>query len=223
MPHRVVRSARRTVAIEVGEDGSVLVRAPERATDAQIEAILRRRAGWIATRAREAPSPEASWRNRSLVAGSSVRFLGRAYRLRVVPSADDPLAFDGARFLVCAEALPDVSGHLSQWFQAQARARIPALVEETAYRLGFRYRAVRVADLRARWASFSPTAILTFNWRLIHAPLFVLRYVIAHELAHTVEANHGVRFWNLVRSICSRVDESRSWLTDHESELEQLL
>ena len=189
---RLVRSARRTVAVEVHDGGGVLVRAPETATDEQIEAFLRRKSVWLYAKRRAAvqiqppdPSP--------LVAGSSVLYAGRARRIRTVREAEDAFRFNGAAFWVRAEALADVEAHLRSWLEARAREAIPPLVAETAVRLGFAYREVRVADLRARWGSFSARAVLTFNWRLVMAPPFVLRYVVAHELAHTVEPNHGVR------------------------------
>jgi len=49
MDYRVVRSARRTLALEVEEDGGLLVRAPRRASDAAVEAFVAAHADWVAT------------------------------------------------------------------------------------------------------------------------------------------------------------------------------
>ena len=218
---RVVRSSRKTVGVEVYDGGAVLVRAPRAATDDQIDAVLRRKSVWLYAKrqaAAGAPKPDAA----PLVAGSSVLYRGRARRIRVRRGAEASLTFDGAAFWVTPEAVPDVEARVRVWLEGQAAEAIPPLVAETAARLGFQYREVRVADLRARWGSFSARAVLTFNWRLVMAPPFVLRYVVAHELAHTVEPNHGARFWNLVRSVYSRTEEARAWLEENEAELERL-
>ena len=218
---RVVRSSRRSVGVEVHDGGAVLVRAPQAATDDQIDDLLRRKSVWLYAKRRDAagsPEPDTA----PLVAGSSVLYQGRARRLRVRRGADVPLAFDGAAFWVQPDALGDVEGLVRAWLEDRAAEAIPPLVAETAARLGFRYREVRVVDLRARWGSFSARAVLTFNWRLVMAPPFVLRYVVAHELAHTVEPNHGPRFWNLVRSVCPRTEEARAWLVANEGELERV-
>ncbi|MBV9045913.1 MAG: M48 family metallopeptidase, partial [Alphaproteobacteria bacterium] len=54
-----------------------------------------------------------------------------------------------------------------------------------------------------------------YCWRLVMAPEFVLDYVVAHEVAHLREMNHGPRFWKLVRSIVPDVRTPRNWLHTH--------
>jgi len=52
-----------------------------------------------------------------------------------------------------------------------------------------------LTSARTRWGSCSPGGHVRLNWRLIHCPIPVIDYVIAHELAHLEELNHGPRFW----------------------------
>ena len=40
-------------------------------------------------------------------------------------------------------------------------------------------------------------------------------YVVAHEVAHLVELNHGPKFWRLVSRLVPGYDKSRNWLSDH--------
>ena len=50
-----------------------------------------------------------------------------------------------------------------------------------------------------RHGSCTPaTKTIRISSRLATMPDFVLEYVVMHELAHLVEANHGPRFWRLV-------------------------
>ena len=74
-------------------------------------------------------------------------------------------------------------------------------------------------DTRSRWGSCSARASLSFSWRLIFAPEPVLDYVVAHEVAHLVEMNHGPRFWRLVASLVPDVDKPRAWLRRHRNDL----
>ena len=60
---------------------------------------------------------------------------------------------------------------------------------------------VTVRDTKSRWGSCSATGNLSFSWRLIFAPEAVIDYVVAHEVAHLAEMNHGPRFWRLVESL----------------------
>ena len=84
-----------------------------------------------------------------------------------------------------------------------------------ASRLDVAYTRVSVRDPRGRWGSCSSTGALSFSWRLILAPEAVLDYVVAHEVSHLVEANHGPRFWTLVGDLHADPAAARSWLKRH--------
>ena len=64
---------------------------------------------------------------------------------------------------------------------------------------------------------------ITLNWRLIKAPMFVIDYVVVHELAHLIEANHTPRFWNIVRGQIPRAEQAKKWLKEHGQVLEDEL
>jgi predicted metal-dependent hydrolase len=72
-----------------------------------------------------------------------------------------------------------------------------------------------VRDQSSRWGSCSNTGVLSFSWRLILAPPFVLDYLAAHEVSHLRELNHSYRFWNLCRMLAPHTDAARRWLQEN--------
>jgi predicted metal-dependent hydrolase len=60
---------------------------------------------------------------------------------------------------------------------------------------------------------------LSFSWRLVLAPPFVLDYLAAHEVAHLAHMNHGPRFWALVTRTMPLQEEARNWLHKYGSSL----
>ena len=82
-----------------------------------------------------------------------------------------------------------------------------------------RIKRVSVRDQSSRWGSCSTTGVLSYSWRLILAPPFVLDYLAAHEVAHLVEMNHSARFWRLVDRICPNVPRAKGWLDVHGTDL----
>jgi predicted metal-dependent hydrolase len=80
-------------------------------------------------------------------------------------------------------------------------------------------RRVSVRDQSSRWGSCSSTGVLSYSWRLILAPPFVLEYLAAHEAAHLVEMNHSARFWRLVERICPDFRRAKTWLDAHGGDL----
>jgi len=62
---------------------------------------------------------------------------------------------------------------------------------------------------------------VNFNWRLIKAPMFVIDYVVVHELAHLMESNHTARFWSIVRAQTPTMEKARAWLRENGQILEE--
>ena len=78
---------------------------------------------------------------------------------------------------------------------------------------------VTVRDTKSRWGSCSARGCLSFSWRLVLAPESVVDYVVAHEVAHLAEMNHGPRFWRLVQSLTPDCAAPRAWLNRHRNQL----
>lgn len=83
-----------------------------------------------------------------------------------------------------------------------------------------------VTTQRRRWGSYSAhTQTVRLNAALRLMPPWVIEAVVAHELAHTVHADHSPAFWALLRSVCPETDRARAflagagWLAAHWAEL----
>ena len=107
----------------------------------------------------------------------------------------------------------------SDWLRAEVRRDIAASVAKHAKALGCNPKRIAVRDQATRWGSCSTSGTLSFSWRLIFAPPFVLDYVAAHEVAHMREMNHGPRFWRLVKEAAPATQKARVWLKCHGAEL----
>ena len=103
--------------------------------------------------------------------------------------------------------------------KALARRDFAERARTLAARLGKSVARVGVRDPKSRWGSCSSKGALSFSWRLILAPPFVLDYLAAHEVAHLVEMNHSPRFWKVVASLVPDSAGPRAWLRRHRAEL----
>src|SRR5207248_8410440 len=102
---------------------------------------------------------------------------------------------------------------------ALARQECLRRARELAARIDRKIGRISVRDTTSRWGSCSASGNLAFSWRLVLAPEAVLDYVVAHEVAHLAELNHGPRFWRLVQSLTPDHDGPRAWLNRHRSRL----
>jgi predicted metal-dependent hydrolase len=125
------------------------------------------------------------------------------------------------RFLIPASHAMRAKGAMREWYLERAHAKILPRVERHAVELGVDFKRATIVDNRYRWGSCTVNDNVTFNWRLIKAPSFVIDYIIVHELAHLIETNHTPRFWNVVRAQVPRMETAKAWLTENGHLLEQ--
>lgn len=108
---------------------------------------------------------------------------------------------------------------LKDWLIREARKDLTARSYWHAANLGLTPKRITVRDQTTRWGSCSANGVLSYSWRVVLAPPFVLDYLAAHEVAHLKEMNHSKRFWALVRETMPRMDEGRKWLRAHGNSL----
>ncbi|MET0937637.1 MAG: M48 family metallopeptidase [Gaiellaceae bacterium] len=100
-----------------------------------------------------------------------------------------------------------------------ARELVSTLAQSQAEGIGVEYRRIRIGGQRTLWGSCSARGTISFNWRLVLAPLEVLDYVVVHELCHLRVPNHSRRFWVLVERHRPHWRQQRDWLREYGPEL----
>lgn len=218
--YKVVFSKRKTLTITVERDRSVVVSAPEGTSPEKIRQVVESRKLWLYEKTRHAqkynPLPHPP--GKELVAGESLPYLGRQYRIEVV-EGNGEIRFE-QKFLV-PRALADKSFAFRDWFVARAEEKILPRVAVHARNLGVSYNEAKIGNGKYRWGSCTPSDNVIFNWRLVMAPTFVIDYVVLHELAHLIEQNHTPRFWNIVRAHIPEMEKAKNWLQKNGAFLEQ--
>lgn len=221
----IQRSARRRkLTITVERDRSVVVHAPEGTSDEKIEQVVASKRQWIYEKIghpqkyQDLPHPPG----KELVSGESALYLGRQYRIEVVKTGLVEIQF-AQRFLIPATQTSKRAEALREWYIGKAKGKIVPRVRQHARQLGVDVAEVKIVDNRYRWGSCTLNNNVNFNWRLIKAPMFVIDYVIVHELAHLIEANHTPGFWNIVRTQAPSMDKAKAWLKEYGQLLEQAI
>ena len=199
------RRARRILLSVKPVDGAVELVLPRGAALADGIAFAAAKAGWIAARTARAPG------RLPFAEGLALPWLGGTLRIRRAGERGATAWRVGETLFVPGRA-EELAGRVARWLRAAARAEIAPRVADKAARLGRPYRGVAIREARTRWGSCSPRGNLSFCWRLVMAPEPVLDYVVAHEVAHLAELNHGERFWSHVAELCEDPAGARAWL-----------
>ncbi|HEU4620940.1 MAG TPA: SprT family zinc-dependent metalloprotease [Burkholderiaceae bacterium] len=196
------RGKRRTIGFAI-DDSGLTVTAPRWVTLSQIEEAIREKSRWIMAklaewRERRSRVPALVWAD-----GAMIPMLGGHVRITLEPSAR-VASLDQDRLLLplAHDASADqIRDRVQGFLQARAKTlfaeRLAVYCERAALPVG----RWRLSSARTRWGSCTSDGTIRLNWRLMHFPMSVIDYVVAHEVAHRRELNHGPRFWQAVESI----------------------
>jgi predicted metal-dependent hydrolase len=214
---RLKRTARRTLAITVKPDTSVVVTAPRGFGMGAVRARVRRRAMWIRHQQEYFSRFLPKLPPRRYVSGETHRYLGRQYRLRVAEGPAESAKLRG-KFIEVETARKGDSGQVRRlveaWYVLHARLRFARSLGECLARFQGRVGApqVRLRRMPKRWGSWTPRGIIYLNPELVLAPTSCIDYVVTHELCHLAHAAHGLAFYALLRRVMPDWEERKDRL-----------
>ena len=208
--------ARRYILKLDAKNRKAIVTVPKGGSRKQAERFAREQADWIVERLDRLEDPLPFVPDVLLpLRGVEHRLVatGASRGLVKVVAADpfDELHVAGA---------PDHFGRRVQdYLKSEALKDYRRLVAHHGNALGVQASAIRLRDGKSRWGSCSSNKTLSFSWRLILAPPEVLDYLVAHEVAHLREMNHGAQFWAHVAALCPQYKTHQQWLRTEGTQL----
>ena len=222
--YRLVRSSgAKQLRVRVGPNGVEVVQ-PTTRIGMDVSAFLGRHEAWILDQIRRVDRLRSVRRPVQRSAGK-ILFRGELTRLRIETTVaqgrvntvscvgDEIVIKHGIR------SRTPVTRSLENWFRKQARAEIERHLSVVTARLRQSHGRLYVMDQRTKWGNCSATRNLSFNWRLILAPDFVLRYLVTHEAVHLAIPDHSAKFWLTVQSLCRETERAKQWLCSQQAQL----
>ncbi|MES2742402.1 MAG: SprT family zinc-dependent metalloprotease [Pseudomonadota bacterium] len=223
------RSSRRSIGFMIDDDG-LRVTAPRRVSLGEIDNAIRAKQGWIVTKLRERRERRAQRLGRPPVVwadGAALPYLGGDIILRLHQAGRHRVSFnrDSAElhvWLTPVSTEHQLKDKVRAWLQEEARELFARRLDLYADKLGVRYHSFALSSAGTRWGSCTVQRKIRLNWRLIHYPLPLVDYVVAHELSHLLEMNHSARFWATVESVYPDYDGAKQALRKRSQELPAL-
>jgi predicted metal-dependent hydrolase len=213
IPYQLERRQRKTIGLRITPEGLV-VWAPKRISQAELEKLLRSKARWIRGKLDTLlPATPMSWQD-----GATLSYLGNPITLRVRRDTRSRAAEYEAGILYLALPVPEdeaaIAHKVVQWYRKEAMTDFSRRLELLSARLGLPFSRLLLSNAQSRWGSCNSKGEIRLNWRLIQAPPAIIHYVVAHELAHLREMNHSARFWAVVESLCPDYRNAEKALKD---------
>ncbi|MEE2694239.1 MAG: SprT family zinc-dependent metalloprotease [Pseudomonadota bacterium] len=197
------RARKISLTIDAVEGGALLV-LPIRATLQEGENFLQRQTTWILEELGRLPP------HRPFNDGATFPLLGKQHRIRHLPLLPAQIQPEGQDLVVGGYTEPNTK--VIKWLKEFAKSSLKEASISKAKSLKVRPPQISIRDPKTRWGSCSQGGSISFSWRLVLAPPWVMDYVISHEIAHILQFNHSNEFWALVRSVCPRYKLAKLWL-----------
>jgi predicted metal-dependent hydrolase len=198
------RARRVSVRVDGARRCVVLVK-PRRTSRAAALAFALERSDWIMDRLAELAEPVP------FAPGVFIPVHGFGHEIVHVPDARRGVWRTDGRLLVSGDAA-FLTRRVKDWFKTEARKTFGPVARQFADAVNRQVKNVSVRDQRSRWGSCTADGNLSFSWRLLMAPDYVMEYVIAHEVAHLREMNHSGQFWQTVDRLTDHRAKATQWL-----------
>ncbi len=208
------RSNRKSIGLRISDEG-LIITAPLWVVDHHIEDALQSKKAWILrklherqTRLTQQAMTQTVWQD-----GGLLPYLGVSIQLQLNPLLSHSV-FSGSALApkagdrLCLHLTADADSQRVQdlchvWLQQQASSYLEQRLQHFLAHCDYaaRFSRLRLANPQKRWGSCSSAGVIMLNWRLIHFQPTIIDYVVAHEVAHLKEMNHGPLFWQEVERL----------------------
>lgn len=236
LPYEIIKSERRTIAVQVKKDGSVVVRLPGRVSWEAGHEFAREHREWIYQHSRKILESIEKREQFHWKEGETLLLYGQERRLHLECDYETErirVCDTGERILVSGpfgngkcdleetEVESVVQKALEAWYRKVARRYLEEKTAWWAKQMGVTYLRIAIRDQETRWGSCSACGNLNYNWKLVLLPEELADYVVVHELAHRTEMNHSKDFWRIVERELPDYGQRRRRLKGYEKEINQ--
>ncbi len=222
LPLKIVendRARRLTLRIDSGGRGLRVTVPPGLRRD-EVEKFLDRHQEWLEQRLAKVPSrPQVRPGIKIPVRGVPHRIVHEPSKRGTVTLSRD----ERGPLLVVHGDRVHLPRRIADFLKREAKQEIEKLVVKHTEAIGKRAKAIRYKDTTSRWGSCTSDGNLSFSWRIMMAPAPVINYLVAHEVAHLKEMNHGPKFWKLCEELCPDTERCKAWLKRNGSALQAIV
>lgn len=211
---------RKTMSIEVDSNGDIIVIAPMNTEDTVIINKVKSKAAWIVQKQYEVRNINVNKINREAVSGESYLYLGRNYTMQLFNNNDENKIFIRlfrGKFIVNTYTSSEekIKEALEKWYRQKALLKIRERIKYYEPYFEEKVHEVKVKEQKKRWASCTNNNVLLFNWRCVMAPVYILDYIVVHEMCHMRYKNHSKEFWEYLYTVMPDYEARREYLRDN--------
>lgn len=211
--YQLIKSNRKSISIKIVESGKVIVRAPNYATDKQIQDVIENKKEWIKESINKMKVHFQQKEKFIFDYNSKIMVFGEEYDILTIDGNTAKFNENEKCFYFPKDlSSDDLKATTIVLLKKIAKLHINKRVIHYSNIMKVMPRKLKITSAKTRWGSCSGKNNINFSWRLIMGDKKLIDYVVVHELAHTIEHNHSESFWKIVEHYLPDYKESEAGL-----------
>ena len=176
------------IIIQIDSVGIVTVKAPNNTEIENLEKAISVKSKWIIDRLSEISDLKDKPDMKLYQENGQFFYLGKEMELSE---------------LIKTEGLSEdtLKANLEKFYITSCRKVVVERIKIYQKKLGVNPKSVEVIKSHTKWGTCDADRKITFNLRLVMAPIEIVDYVVVHELCHLIHMNHDRSFWRLLGSV----------------------
>lgn len=205
----------KNASIRVVPEKIIYVTVPLKYTDKEIESLVNKKQNWINKTLQKFNSSKAKI---SLQTNQLLLF-GKRYKYKYNAALKNKVAVNFDEETIDSDYNLNNKKIQAEWYKIMATDYFTKRVNKFANEHNFDFKKIIILCQKTRWGSCSLNKNLSFNWKLMKAPNYVIDYIIIHELVHTKYLNHSKSYWKYLANIYPEYRNAEEWIKNYGSHL----
>ncbi len=212
LTYELKKTNRKTISLTIERNNDIIIKAPLHATDEKVEDFFVRKQLWIYTKLEEKKQFMDCPDKKEFVDGEGFYYLWRMYKLQLVDNVDYKITFQKNTFFLNRQYTNIWKELFIEWYKQRFEKRVTSRIKLLSNIHGLHPTKVSVKELKNRWGSCTSDNKLNFHWKVMLAPLWVIEYIIIHELCHIKVKSHSPKYWDLLAKHMPDYEWYKDWL-----------
>lgn len=215
--YKLIRQKRKTIGIYIQNDLSVLVKAPYYMKQEAIDEFVSKNQEWIV---KTISDKRTLAKQKDWLARREILYLGNTLKVEIkeMSMVKPTVEVSETTFTIITPNKDDnflIKKQVETYIKEQALQLFTKFTKEYCDLLGCQYEKITLRKQKTRWGSCSTKGTLSFNIRLMGAPIEVIRYVVLHEVVHLIHFNHSTSFWHTIEGVMPDYKLRKNYLKEH--------
>ncbi|NLK95820.1 MAG: M48 family metallopeptidase [Clostridiales bacterium] len=209
--YNIVYKKRKTIGIEINNNGEILIKAPLGTSKDIINNILKDKNKWINQKLKKI-------KTRVQLNGNEIMYLGKIYKTSILVQKylkREFVLINDNKIIINVKKRENVKDCLIEHFKKKTYDEIEKRIEVYKGFFPVEPKSIKIREQKTIWGSCSYDNKLSFNYKLIMADIKIIDYVVVHEMSHMIHKNHSMNFWKKVEEILPDYEMRKKWLNDN--------